>query len=1086
MLRTVFNTVLIATLAAMCGPANAVEVGFGRQPAPSPDGSQIAFSWHGDIWLAPAGGGEARRLTADPAPDRYPVFSRDGQWIAFASRRFGAYDAFVLPVDGHSEPRRLTFASVDDIPVDFAPDGSAVLFISRRAESVRWMPALYLVSVNGGTPSLAQPALGQTAAYSPDGRYLAFVRGATKWTRRGYRGAANRELWLRAPDGSYRQLTTFDGDDDDPTWIDNERLVFLSARSGRKNVFLMDVRSGEITQLTHHEGSDVRAPRAAADGSLIAYEFEDGLWTITADGGNPRRLKITAPGDTVTQRIERHVDSKGADDLAVSPDGKLAAFVVHGEVFVTAVRSKDQQEIAPSPTVRITRGTASREKDVRWSPDGKALLFTSDRSGTDDLYLARPADPKAGWLRSFEFPVTRLTDDPAEEYGARFSPDGTRIAFVRGRGNLVVMAADGAGEKTILRHWQTPEFDWSPDGRWIAYSIPDMAYNTEIWIVSSNGGTPYNVSRHPDDDISPRFSPDGRRLVWLSHRHADTFDVWGVWLTRADDQRTPEGWLQVFSAEGKGKAGKKTEKETEPAGGETDEKTEAKPQLPEVRIDFEDLWRRSKGITRLTGDEEEPLVSRDGKRILFTAAIDGKRDLYSVRFDGKDLKRLTKGGTEPVHLQLGGKEGKGVFYLTGSGKIARVSLEGKAGDPVPFTARYKVDRALQQQQVFNEAWRDLNLWFYDPGFHGVDWPAQRTKYRAWLESGMDPADFADLVNLMLGELNSSHMGYYPDRAPNASKRKVEKTGYIGALFDPSAGGPGILVREVLPDSPATEVAVHLEAGERILGVNGLKVAPGSNVYALFNDTVGQRIPLRIRDAGGKERTVAVIPVSFRRQRQLRYEAWVRQRRAMVEKLSGGKLGYVHIQGMDIPSFEELERNLYAAAHGREGLIIDVRSNGGGWTTDYLMAVLDVRRHAYTLPRGGDPKVKAYPQGRLPLAAWTRPAAALCNEDSYSNAEIFSHAFKTLERGPLVGSPTFGAVISTGGAYTLDGALVRLPGRGWYVAKTGLNMEHHGAVPDVLIWQPPAEDTSKTTDTQLAKAVQVLLDDIPTDPRRGMW
>ncbi len=1083
MRRTVQNIVLIAIVAALAVPASAVEVHFARQPAPSPDGSQIAFSWQGDIWMAPSAGGEARRLTANPAPDRHPVFSHDGRWMAFASKRFGSYDVFVVPVDGDAPPARLSFASVDDIPVDFTPDDSAVLFVSRRAESIRWMPALYTVPIQGGTPQLLQPALGQTAAYSPDGRSLVFVRGSTKWTRRGYRGAANRELWLRAPDGEYRQLTHFDGDDDEPSWIAPDRIAFLSARSGRKNVFLMDVTTGETTQLTHHEGSDVRAPRAAANGSLIAYEFEDGLWTVRPDGGDPIRLAFTAPADAILPMIERHVDHKDADELAVSPDGKLAAFVVHGEVFVTAVRSKDEQAMAPSPTVRITR-TAAREKDIQWSPDGATLLFASDRSGNDDLYLAKPADPEKGWLQSFEFPATRLTSSPDEEYSGRFSPDGKRIAFIRGRGDLVIMKTDGSDQETILEHWQTPEFDWSPDGRWIAYSIPDMEYNTEIWLVPSTGGTPYNVSRHPDDDISPRFSPDGRRLLWLSHRHADTFDIWGVWLTRADDERTPEGWLQVFSK--KEEKGKKSSAKTEEGKGAPSGKEAApKQELPEVHIDFKDLWRRAAGITRLKGDEEEPQVSTDGKRILFSAEIDGKRDLYSVRFDGKDLKRLTEGETRPSQIQLKGDE-QTIFYLDGSGKIGRVSLDGKAGDPVPFTARYEVDRAAQQRQVFAEAWRALNLWFYDPQFHGVDWKAQRAKYGAWLQGGMDPADFADLVNLMLGELNASHMGYYPNRGPAARKQERERTGFVGALFEPSAGGPGLLVREVLPDSPAAQVAVHLEAGERLLGVNGTPVRPGTNVYALFADTVGQRIPLRIRSAQGTERTAVVVPVEFRRQRQLRYEAWVRQRRAMVEKLSGGRLGYVHIQGMDIPSFEEFERNLYAAGHGKEGLLIDVRSNGGGWTTDYLMAVLNVRRHAYTLPRGGDPKVKAYPQGRLPLAAWTRPAAALCNEDSYSNAEIFSHAFKTLKRGPLVGSPTFGAVISTGGTYTLDGALVRLPSRGWFVAGSGVNMELHGAEPGVVVWQPPAEDTSKTIDTQLARAVQVLLEDIPDDPRRGVW
>ncbi len=805
----------------------------------------------------------------------------------------------------------------------------------------------------------------------------------------------------------------------------------------------------------------------------MAYEFEDGLWTVPAAGGEPVRLRIEAPADSLAPAVEHRVEKDGADELAVSPDGRLAAFVLHGDVFVTAIRSKQEQELAEPPTIRVT-ATSAREKDVSWSPDGKALLFTSDRGGNDDLYLARPADPKADWLDSFEFPVTRLTDDPAEDTHGRFSPDGGRIAFVRGRGDLVVMNADGSHARVLLEHWQTPEFDWSPDGRWIAYSIPDLEYNTDVWIVSADGGTPYNVSRHPDEDVQPRFSPDGRRLVWVSKRHADTMDVWGVWLTRADDERTPEGWLRVFAAAKKKAGTKKAAAAERPA-----------PKAPPVEIDFDRLWERARPITSLKGDEGTPVVSKDGRLVLFTAEPEGKRDLYRVRFDGRKLKRLTKKGAEPTAIQLGPK-GKTVFFLDKKGTVRRVGLDGKPEDPVPFAARFDVDRNAERLEVFDEAWRALNEWFYDGHFHGVDWAAQRAKYRRWLRPGMAEKDFADLVNLMLGELNASHMGYYPDRGPRARRPRGDRTGFIGALFDPAAGGPGLRVREVLPDSPAARVDAGLKAGERILAVGGRPVEADTNVYGLFVDTVGRRVPLRVRGRDGGERTVVVRPVDFAAERRLRYREWVRQRRRMVDELSGGRLGYIHIQGMNIPSFEEFERDLYAAAHGREGLVIDVRSNGGGWTTDYLMAVLNVKRHAYTVPRGADGSVKAYPQGRLPLAAWTRPAAALCDEESYSNAEIFAHAFKTLHRGPLVGTPTFGAVISTGGMSLLNGAWVRLPLRGWYVAGTGVNMEHHGAVPDVIVAEPPAEDTSPDRDTQLARAVKVLLDDIPADPRRGAW
>jgi tricorn protease len=260
----------------------------------------------------------------------------------------------------------------------------------------------------------------------------------------------------------------------------------------------------------------------------------------------------------------------------------------------------------------------------------------------------------------------------------------------------------------------------------------------------------------------------------------------------------------------------------------------------------------------------------------------------------------------------------------------------------------------------------------------------------------------------------------------------------------------------------------------------------TNVYALFADTVDTKVRLKIEGVSGQIRRVTVTPKAFATQEDLRYRQWVRQRRQLVEDFSDSRLGYLHIQGMNIPSFEEFERSLYAAGHGKEGLIIDVRSNGGGWTTDYLMAVLGVRRHAYTVPRGDRSGTRAYPQGRLPLAAWTRPALTLCNEESYSNAEIFSHAFSVLERGPLVGAPTFGAVISTGGTRLINDAWVRLPTRGWYVATSGVNMENHGAQPDLVVWQPPAEDTATASDSQLQRAVEVFLDGLENDPRYGAW
>ncbi len=1057
-------------LAVTAAPCLAIDAPLPRHPAPSPNGKLIAFSWQGDIWIVGSEGGAARRLTAHPATERHPVWSHDGTLIAFASKRHGNQDIFVVPADASSAPLRLTHASTPDIPHDFSPDGTAVLFSSNRAESVKWGDQLWLVPVAGGTPELAQEAFGKNATYSPDGSTLAFVRGETKWFRRGYRGAASRDLWLREAGGDYRRLTDFDGTDDHPMWLGGDSIAYLSSRTGRKNLFRVDLRSGRAEQLTDHEGSAVRFPRAAGDGSLIAYEFEDAIYTIPPDGGEPRRLRIDVPPDPVKNTVVRTVDTADADELAVSPDGKLAAVVVAGDIFVTAVTSKEDQKIAMPPTARVT-STPARERDISWSPDGSSLLFTSARHGDDDVYLAVPADPDTPWAESFEFDLARVTASPDEEHGATFSPDGKRIAFVRGPGTLIVVPRGGGAQTVLLDHWSEPDYDWSPDGRWIAFSTPDEHFNSEVWIVPSAGGTPYNLSRHPDDDQAPRWSPDGRRLVWTAKRVADTYDVWGVWLTREDHERAPADWLKLWKSNGED-------------GGDGEDGAGATADPPAVEIDFEGLWERAAPITGLKGDEGEARVSPDGKAVIFTAEHEGERDLYTVRWDGEELERLTT-EAEPEQYVFG-PEGKEVFFLDDAGSISRVGRDGTPGDPVPFEARYEVDLRERRAAVFDEAWRALNLFFYDPDFHGVEWLEQREKYRPWALEASTAEDFADIVNLMLGELNASHMGYYPPGTRGPSRLPGDRTGWLGVTFDPAAGDPGLLIDEVLPDSPASRTDVGVAAGDRLLAVNGVEVDSTTNVFSLLVDTEGQRIRLAILGGDGVERDVVLEPVGFREQRRLRYEEWVRERRRLVEEWSGGRLGYIHIQGMNIPSFEEFERGLFAAAEGKEGLLIDVRSNGGGWTTDYLMAVLMVQRHAFTVPRGADPSIRAYPQSRLPLAAWTRPAAAICNQDSYSNAEIFSHAFKSLERGPLVGAPTFGAVISTGGMRTLDGALVRLPGRGWFVAPTGANMENQGAVPDVVVWQPPAEDRSKTEDTQLRRAVAVLLENLEDDPRAGAW
>ena len=1073
------RSVLVPFL-SLCGAAALAAVPtMPRYPAPSPDGSRIAFSWQGDLWVAPAAGGAAQRITANPGYDFRPVWFPDGTRLAFSSDRDGSDDVFVAELGGGG-PRRLTFHEAADAAQGVL--GDDVVFTSRRHEAWSRMPAVYLVPAAGGTERLACRVLALEAAPSPDGRYLALVRGGTPGDRRHYRGAANRELWLyEIATGRVERLTSTPWDEDGVAWAGNGALVYRSDNGGAdRNLFRLDLAIRQAVQLTHHEGADVRAPRTSADGRVAAYELWDAVWTVATDGSAaPRRLTFDVPVDALEPAVSRADVHDGAEEVAASPDGSQVALVVRGDVFVVARRAKELTSVTAPPTARVTDTTA-RERDVAWSPDGKELVYASDRDGQLDLFAARPTDRNDGkFYRTTSFTERRLTGSPEDEQQPAFSPDGKWLAYVRGKGDLVVAAADGSAPNVLFRHWGRIEYSWSPDSKWIAFSREDQAFNEEVWIMPAAGGEAVDVSQHPGQDTRPVWSPDGRRLYWLSKRHAHRVGVWAVYLTKADDERSPEEWLEQFEDENGGKPGLR-EGAGEAGNGERPAKRGARPAPRPVAIDFGGLYERVRPLTDVPGDVGEFAVAPDGKTVAFTAALEGERDLYKVRWDGKELSRLTTGGADPRQVAFA-EDGKTVFYRTGKGTVGNVRLEGKPGDPVPFSARVVTDRAAMRAQVFDEAWRELDRWFADPHFHGRDWTALHARYRPLAVAAVARRDFDDAVNLMLGELNASHMGFRPPAGGHHAK-----TGELGIEVEPAADGNGVLVTEVLADTPAARVDVNLRPGERITAVNGAAIGPHVNFFSELAQTLGQRVRLRIAGTGGT-RDVTLTAGDVEDGRQARYRTWVKQRRAIAERLSGGKLGYIHIQGMNEPSLEEFERDLYAAANGKQGLLIDVRNNGGGWTTDYLMAILSVRRHAWTLPRDGDPTVKAYPTAeRLPLPAWTRPAAALCDEASYSNAEIFSWAFQTLKRGPVVGMQTFGAVMSTGGARLTDGSFVRLPTRAWFVAGSNVDEENHGCVPDIVVEQPPADDMAAGEDAQLGKAVDVLLARLPADPAQLPW
>ncbi|HLO79352.1 MAG TPA: S41 family peptidase [Chitinophagaceae bacterium] len=1038
-----------------------------RHPAVNNNGTLVAFSYQGDIWTVPTAGGKASRLTIHEGYESNPMFSPDGKQIAFSGSRFGNNDIFVVPVEG-GMPRRLTYHSAADNIASWQGNNNIVFSTAREFRQIERGLEVYAVSANGGTEKRILDAICLDPSTSPDGRFMALVKGESNPVfREDYRGPSNREIWIYdTQKKTYQKLDLFTTNDIMPQWADKRTLYFLSSDAGTYNLYRISIdengkQTGKPEQLTQFKDEAVRYFSISSDGSTVVFEKETDLFLMKPGKSSPQKINIQISADDRFDPTELKTFQNGATQYAVSPNGKMLAYVVRGEVFIKEADKEKSRSINASEN-------SFRDMDPEWLSDS-VLLFTSDRAdGNFDIYMVRSADTtERNVFKTLKHETVRLTKTDEDESGITVSPDGKKIAYNRGRGTLVVADINAAGklanEKLLQQNGWAAASDmaWSPDSKWIAYSMPDLYFNSEIYIQSlDNGGKPVNVSMHPRTDRSPYWSADGSKLGFISERNNLSADIWFVWLKKEDWEKEAADWQ---------------EKETPPA----DSKSGAKAPVKPVRIDLEKIYERLVQVTSLPGDENNLVISKDGETFYYTATNTTAKgtDLYSVKWDGKDLKELTKGGSNPGNV-VADREVKYLYFMRQGGTMARIDAKAGTQESLPYIAKLKIDYKAEREQVYEEAWRTIRDGFYDPNFHGYNWNKLHDKYKERCLGASTANDFRDMFNLMLGEINASHMAMTPaDRI----ETQREATGLLGAELYPAEGG--MKIGKIVPETPAEKNGNALKEGELITAVNGAAYKEGENFYEQLGGISGEKTLLTVKAADGKSREVIVRPVNTITT-QL-YKEWVDERKKLVEKYSGGRLGYIHIRGMDMPSFEALERDLTAAGFGKDGLIIDVRYNGGGSTTDLLMTVLNYKQHAYTVPRGASSNLERdkkkfrdyYPTGeRLVYAAWMKPSIALCNESSYSNAEIFSHAYKNLGIGKLVGQPTNGSVISTGGRQLMDGSFVRLPGRGWFTKVNDQNQELGPAMPDILVENEP-DWIGKGTDQQLKVAVETLIKEI---------
>lgn len=1059
---------------------------FGRQARlvryPHYHNGRIVFSYLGDIWTADENGQNVQRLTVNRARDVYGRFSPDGKWIAFSSDRNGNLDVYLIPAGG-GNAKQLTTHSADDTVLGWSSDSRSVLFSSNRGED--FMPQLYLVSTEGGMPSKAGTDMGVQASYSPDGQRLAYNQKSQVYWRKFYRGSYQSDIIVMdVAAKKFTQLTDFDGLDSWPMWGRDGFIYFVSDREGNglTNLWRISENGGKADRVTTFKAGDVRWPAISSDGRVIVFEHDFGIWKLDVNSKRATPITLNIAAETQENMAELQSFSSQADDYDLAPSSRRIAFSVHGEIFTAPVEEGDIKQ--------VTEG-AARDRNVSYSPDGKWISYVSDQSGREELWVV-PVDGSA--------PAQQLTDIDALKFGYNWSPDSKEIAFAASDNNLrkLTVATKQLITLDTFRYGGLGMPVWSPDGKWIAYSKADVSRTTDIYLIASSGQEkePHRITFDSYSEGNPQFGPDGRKLFFQRAEAGGgnapgSAQIYSVWLERLEkDPDDPEE--------------REAEPSTPPAeGGEG--ATPAPRRGPqanrpprEIKIDWDGLKRRTRQITRMPFSIFNYTITPDSRTIVFvTTEPAGQANipvLYAIQEDGRRLTRITAGqppaegggpgggggggggGFSDLRISRDGRtlflrERGGVYSVPvpASGAGAAAAAAAGAGREaarrrINFNVRVRIDRPAEWAEMFDDGWRTMKYRFYDPKMHGMDWDAMRAKYRPLVEYVGDRQELLNIINEMIGELNASHTGAAPPpRGPGGAS-----TSHLGLELESDTAAGRYRVTHVYEDGPSDKDWVRVKAGDYLIAIDGKPVKAGDEYWALLNSRLNRKVTVTFNDkpaedGAWKSRIEAISTGAYS---QLRYERWVKERRKKVDELSGGRIGYLHIQAMNQPSLRKFEKELREYRH-KDAMVIDQRWNGGGNIEQELLAILVQRQYQVWQPRGTEAT------GR-PFAGFFGPKIVLQNWRSASNAEMFPAGFRALGLGKVVGTPTMGAVIGTGSYSLIDGSTVRTPGVGVYLAdQKRTNMENNGVQPDMLIDNKP-EDTLAGRDRQLEAAVEELM------------
>ena len=902
-----------------------------RYPAISPDGKTVAFAFRGHLFTVPSAGGTAVPLTTGPAHDFQPVWSPDSRSVAYASDLYGNFDVFVLPAAGGA-PVRLTTHSADEVPTAFAPDGKSVLFSAHRQDSRlnvqfpsgRFVPELYRVPVEPGRAPervLTTPALA--ARYDRAGKRIVYedLKGYENLWRKHEKTSVSHDIWLYdVAAGTHRQLTTYEGEDRDPVWSPDEKSVFyLSEQSGSFNVWKLSVDGDPAPQqVTHFSKNPVRFLSSADNGDLC-FGYDGELYVLPSGAAEPRKLVVSIPYGDASRLTEPVTMTDGATDFALNPDGKEIAFVARGEVFVASTEY--------GITKRIT-DTPGQERGVSFSPDGRHLVFAGETDKSWNLYeatITRGKEDEPYFYSSTVVDVKPILDNGQENFQPTYSPDGKEVAYLENRTALRVLNLESkqtrlilAGDKNYSYEDGDQWYQWSPDGKWFVVQFLDPhRWSNEAGLVDAEGKQQLtNLTRSGYEDLHPCWSPDGKAMTWFSDRaglHGTGAggiaqgDVYAMFFTQKafDRFNLSKAELELVK-KAEDDAKKEKEKDKDKKSDDKDKKPEDKDKedakkkeddkKPDpVEIDFAHFEDRVARLTINSGEIEEAALTPDGEQLIYLLKADGGYELWQNKLREKDTKRLcslSKGDGDHTGLFID-KEGKTAFVLAG-GRITKVGLADSKVEGVHFSAEMNLNRAAERAYIFEHAWRQTKEKFYAADLQGVDWDGYKAIYAKFLPFIDNNYDFAEMLSEMLGELNASHTGcsYRPHRGGG------DETAALGIFTDQTFTGPGLKVEEIIEKSPLNVARSKVAPGMVIEKIDGAVIAPGADWCPLLNRKAGRPVLLTVFDPAKNARfDETVKPISIREEEELLYERWVRSRRELTEKLSGGRIGYIHVRGM---------------------------------------------------------------------------------------------------------------------------------------------------------------------------------------------